>query len=199
MSEQENEKITNFLFEMGTVRKLPRMHRQSLLTNDDSDNIASHTFRVAIIAWILAKRESSDLYKTLMMALLHDTKEARSGDHNWIHKRYAKLYEDEIINAQMGELPFSDFKEIVNEFQNRESKEAIIAKDADLLDEVLLLREYEWQGNKEAQIWLRGKSGEKQNKQLKKLQTESAQNLGKQILEQNPSDWWDNLWTPKNR
>lgn len=199
MSEQENEQITNFLFEMGTVRKLPRMHRQTLLTNDDSDNIASHSFRVAIIAWILAKKENADPYKTAMMGLLHDTKEARSGDHNWVHKRYTKVYEDEIIKEQMKQLPFNDFKEIADEFQERESKEAIIAKDADLLDQILLLREYEWQGNKEAQIWLRGKSGDSQNRQLTNLQTESAQNLGKQILEQNPSDWWDNLWTPKNR
>ena len=50
-------KIVNFLFEIGTLRKIPRAHQQVLLTQDLSDNIASHSYRVAMIAWFLAKME----------------------------------------------------------------------------------------------------------------------------------------------
>jgi len=32
----KNKRITNFLFEIGTMRKLLRMHRQNLLTDDMS-------------------------------------------------------------------------------------------------------------------------------------------------------------------
>src|SRR3990167_9279189 len=142
-------RIANFLFEIGTMRKLPRMHRQTLLTNDDSDTIASHSYRVALIAWILAKEEGADPYKTVMMALLHDMAEARTGDHNCVHKRYIKIFEDEINKDQLGTLPYSDLEKLVEEYRERKSIESVVAKHADMLDQILLLREYEWQGNKE--------------------------------------------------
>lgn len=192
-------RLANFLFEVGTMRKLPRMHRQTLLTGDDSDTIASHSFRVALIAWILAKEEGADVYKAVMMGLLHDMGEARTGDHNWVHKRYVKIYEDEVRKEQVGSLPFPDFAQLLQEYEERKSPEAMIAKNADLLDEVLLLREYEWQGNKEAGVWLHGKGKARGNEQLKKLTLASAKRLGKKLYVVSPSEWWDDLWTSKNR
>lgn len=192
--------IINFLYEVGTMRRLPRMHRQVLLNDDMTDTIASHSYRVAVIAWFLAKIEGADLYKTLAMGLFHDIAEARTGDHNWLHKKYVKTNEDEVLEDQLGGLPFPDLKELMDEYEKRESKEAIVAKQADILDQIFLLREYEWQGNKEAMIWLYGKEGsEKGAQQLKKLTLPSAIELGKMIYEVAPSEWWDSLWTSKNR
>ena len=181
------------------MRKLMRMHRQLLLTDDMSDSIASHTYRVTLIGWTLAKMEEVDPYKVVMMCLIHDMGEVRTGDHNWLHKRYIKSFDDEIAKEQLGTLPFPDLKDFLEEYEERESKEALIAKDADLLDQILLLREYEWQGNKEASVWLRGKGNLEGNEQFKKLQTGSAQELGKTIFNRPPSDWWNNLWTGDNR
>lgn len=194
-----NRRIVNFLFEVGTMRRLPRMHRQVLLNDDFSDTIASHSYRVAIIAWLLAKIEQADPYKAMAMGMIHDLSEARTGDHNWLHKRYIKLYEDEAREDQLGNLPFSDLNDLAKEYEKRESKEAIITKQADLLDQILLLREYEWQGNKEAAIWLRGKPGEDASPKLNNLTLPSAIELGKKIYEVAPSEWWENLWTSKNR
>lgn len=193
------QRIANFLYEVGTMRKLPRMHRQTLLTDDTSDTIASHSYRVALIAWHLAKIEKADPYKTVMMALLHDIAEARTGDHNWIHKRYVKIFEDEIVRDQLGSLPFDDLEMLATEYEKRESAEAIITKQADLLDQILLLREYEWQGNREAKLWLYGEASHKGRCQLDKLTLESAKQLGEQIYAVAPSAWWENLWTSKNR
>lgn len=196
-----NRSIANFLFEMGTMRRLPRMHRQVLLNDDMTDNIASHSYRVAIIAWFLAKIENVDTFKTMAMGLFHDIAEARTGDHNWLHKKYIKVYEDEVLKDQLTNLPFTDLKELMDEYEKRESKESIVAKQADIIDQILLLREYEWQGNKEAMIWLHGKDSDssKAYSQLKKLTLPSAINLGKMIYEVSPSEWWENLWTSKNR
>jgi putative hydrolases of HD superfamily len=198
--DNNSKRITDFLFELGTMRKLPRMHQQMLLSQDLSDNIATHSYRVTIIAWFLAKLENADPYKTVMMALLHDTKEVRSGDHNYVHKKYIKVFEDEISKDQLGDLPFADLFEIDQEFEARESKEAIIAKDADLIDQILLLKEYTHQGNKEAEIWLSGKgNADKENVQYHNLKTDSAKKLGREILDAAVSEWWENIWTPKNR
>ena len=74
-----------------------------------------------------------------------------------------------------------------------------LVKEADTLDQILLLREYAWAGNKEAEMWLHGKGGDKEATQLSKLKTDIGKELGKAIYEVAPSDWWNNLWTSKNR
>ncbi len=193
-------KVTNFLFEIGTMRKIARMHRQVLLTDDLSDSIASHSFRVAMIGWLLAEAEEVDVAKVTMMCLIHDTEESRTGDHNWVNKKYVKIFNNDVINDQLGSLPFNSFERLAREYEERQTPEAIIAKDADYLDQLLLLREYEHQSNREAAIWLRGKGQEdKENEQIKRLKTKSAQAIGQQILQTTPSAWWDNLWTAENR
>lgn len=72
MDKNKTKQLIGFFFEVGTLRKVARAHRQTLLTDDLSDNIASHSFRVGIIGWQLAKIERADCYKVVMMCLLHD-------------------------------------------------------------------------------------------------------------------------------
>lgn len=197
---KSDERIADFLFEVGTMRKLIRIHRQPFLSDDVSDNIASHSYRVAIIGWILAKREGVDPNKVLLMCLLHDIGEVRSNDHNWIHKKYVKIFNDEILADQVGTLPFDDFLKTLEEYEKRESKESILAKEADTLDQILLLKEYEWQGNKEAHKWLYGEKPDLNSRpQLKKLKMESSKELGEVIYTSDPSNWWKNSWTGENR
>jgi putative hydrolases of HD superfamily len=192
-------RITQFLFEVGTMRKIARMHRQALFTDDMSDNIATHTFRVAIIGFFLAKMENVDPSKVVMMCLLHDVPESRSNDHNWIHKRYVSVDEAKIVEEQLGVLLFNDLVEIAKEYRERKSPESIVAKDADVLDQILLLREYVWQGNQEAQEWLGGKRDKHPYNHLKYLKTESAKVLGKTIYDEMPSSWWRDLYTKENK
>ena len=191
---KNTKEITHFLYELGTLRKTARSHRQALLTDDLSDSISSHSYRVTLIGWFLAKLEKVDPYKVVMMCLLHDTSETRTGDQNWIHKKYTKTYEEEAIHDQIKSLAFApDLFEITDEYAQRASKEAKIAKDADLLDQVFLLKEYAWQGNQEAALWLQD------NAQIKLLTSRSAIVLAREIISQNPSDWWSASGWSANR
>jgi putative hydrolases of HD superfamily len=179
------ENLTHFLYELGTLHKVARSHRQALLTDDLSDNISSHSYRVTIIGWFLAKLEKADPYKVVIMCLFHDTSEARTGDQNWINKKYVKAFNLEATQDQLSQI-FSG-QELLNfssEYEKRATLEAKLAKDADLLDQILLLKEYSWQGNQEAADWL------KDNQQVKRLISPSAKHLAKEILTQKPSDWW---------
>ncbi len=186
--------LAAFFYEVGTLRKVARSHRQTLLEDDLSDNISSHTYRVTIIAWFLAMHEKTDPYKTVMMALFHDIPEARTNDHNWVHKKYVKLYEDEVLQDQIKPLPFGDtLFGIISEYELRESKEAKLAKDADLLDQILLLREYEHRGNKEASTWLVGKQDPKH------YFSNTAKKLAKEIRNEEPGSWWHDISTNLNR
>lgn len=181
------------------MRRLQRMHRQTLLVEDSSDTIASHSYRVALIGWHLAKLAEADPYKVVMMCLTHDLGEIRSNDHNWVHKRYVKVYDEEITKDQLGTLPFADLFDIATEYEERESIESQLAKDADIIDQILLLREYEWQGSKEARIWLDGKRSDDNARPLDRITTDVARKLGETLYERSPSEWWKDLWTGENR
>lgn len=189
--------LTNFLFEIGTLRKIARSHRQTLLTDDLSDNIASHSFRVSMIGLFLAQLEKVDVKKVVIMCLTHDIAETRSGDQNWVHKKYLKVFEEEIIESQFSFLPKnSEVTKIAKEYCDRQTLEAKVAKDADLIDQLLLLKEYAWQGNLEAKQWLKNKDHEKM------LFTKSAKKVAREISIQKPSDWWygqDRGWSSKRR
>jgi putative hydrolase of HD superfamily len=194
---EQDVRIARFLFEVGTMRKLARMHRQALITDDMSDNVATHSFRTAFIGFFLAQMEVVDYRKVMLMCLLHDVGEARTNDHNWIHKRYVREDEEQVLEEQLGSLPFPELAELAREYRERKTREAIIAKDADVLDQVLLLREYAWQGNREAQIWLEGKKVQTPYNHLKYLLTDSGKRLGRAIYDEEPSSWWRDLYTNK--
>jgi putative hydrolases of HD superfamily len=195
MEKNKTKTLANFSYELGTLRKIIRAHRQVLITDDTSDNIASHSFRVAILGWFLAKEEKVDPYKVLLMCLFHDVSEARSNDLNWVHKKYVKVFEDEIIKDQFTNLPHEkELLRTLNEYNQRVTKESKVAKDADLLDQILLIEEYSYQGNEEAKLWKKGKGTH-----VKKLTSNSARKLAKEIKSQKPSAWWSNIWTPKRR
>ena len=193
-------RLAQFLFEVGTMRKVIRMHRQTLLTDDMSDNIATHSFRAALIGIVLAEMEGANIEKVALMGLIHDLGEARTNDHNWIHKRYVGEDEPLVLDEQLGTLPFPFLYDLAKEYHERKTLEAIVAKDADVLDQVLLLREYAWQGNKEAERWLAGKRNpQPYNYVVQYCKTESAKTLGRALYDEDPSSWWENLYTNKRR
>ena len=52
---------------------------------------------------------------------------------NYVNKRYVKVYEEEILKEQLKGLTENDsLLEIVQEYEERKSKEAKLVKDADL-------------------------------------------------------------------
>ncbi len=190
-------KMVSFFYEIGSLRKIARAHQQALMSQDLSDNIASHSFRTAIIGYFLAEELNADSGKVMKMCLLHDIEEARCGDQNWVHKRYVKVFEEEIRKEQLTNVPNStELQKISEEYQERKTLEAKIAKDADLLDQNLLLKEYQLQGNKEAERWLKA---EGENEQEKLMFTDLAKEMSEEIKTQEPTSWWDSLWTSKRR
>lgn len=182
------QKIVNYLFEVGTLKKIIRGHRQVFHTNDLSDNIASHSHRVAVIGYFLAKEESADLGRVLQMCIFHDTPETRSGDQTWIHKRYVSVEESRILDDQLGSIdPKGELLEVNEEYQARKTLEAKVAKDADNLDQYLLVKEYVLQGNKEAEAWLaEDVSGI--------FYTETARKLYSTLIQTDPTGWTNGLY-----
>ena len=199
LTDEETARMAQFLFEVSTMRKIARAHRQPLLTNDLSDNIATHSFQTAVIGLVLANMEGADVSKVVLMCLTHDMGEARTGDQNWVNKRYVTVDESLVFKEQIGTLPFPWLVELCLEYQERTSPEALVAKDADVLCQVMLLKEYALQGNKEARVWLDGKTRQRPYAYLDRVKTVSGKALGRALYDEDPSSWWANLWTEKRR
>ncbi len=173
-------KIADFLFEIGTLRNMKRMHCQTL--PQANDTIASHSFEAAITGIILAKMEKADENKVLKMCLFHDIAEARTGDANFMHSHYAEMEEAGAVKDQLSGTPLKkEIIEILDEYVKRESIESIVAKDADLINQTLLQCDY-LKESKDLARWNRHS--------MKRLKTKSAKALAKIIIRKNPFDWF---------
>ncbi len=180
----------NFLFEIGMLKRIPRSGYQFLGTGEES--VAEHSFRVAVIAYMLAKNEpKADTRKAVLMSLFHDFHEARTGDHNYVNKKYVAVNEDDAINDLARGLPFGqEIASLINEFNSRETIEAKLARDADQIDFILELKRQKDLGNQSAAQWLQYS--------VKRLVTGFAKKLADEITCTDSSDWWfeknEELW-----
>lgn len=69
----------NFLIEVGKLKKIKR--RGWVLRGiKDPETIAAHTFRMALMAWILCCRKKLNSNKIIKMSLIHDLCEVCAGD-----------------------------------------------------------------------------------------------------------------------
>jgi putative hydrolase of HD superfamily len=117
------------------------------------------------------------------MCLFHDLHEARTGDHNYVNKRYVHVYEEKAIQDLAQELPFGDeIISLTQEFSDGDSLEARISRDADQIDLILELKEQQDLGNESAGEWLYYAE--------KRLLTESAKSLAKEVMNTKFTDWW---------
>lgn len=183
-------KIVNFLFEIATLRRLTRSHRQMIAAV--SDNISDHSFRVAVIGMILAKLEKCDEDKVLKMCLFHDVLEARTGDANFINQQYLDIREEEARFDQMEGLPIAkEILALLEEYEDRKSKESIVAKDADLLDQMVLQQEYLFKDKENAKRW--------HDHSQRMLKTKSAKKIALQIRKTNPFKWLYQLAKQKRK
>lgn len=182
--DKEFEKIVDFIFETGTAVNILRGQHQGL--PQSRDTIASHSFRTAVIGLILAGLEKADSDKVMKMCLLHDLAELRTGDANFINKFYRVEKEEEAINDQWSGL--STGKETINllsEYNARKTKEAVVAKDSDILDQIFLQREYLLESPLDFKKWHEFAS--------QGLKTVSAKEIAKLASKTNPLKWIYNL------
>jgi Predicted hydrolases of HD superfamily len=76
-----------FCFEAGMLKKMRRTGYPFLGSGGES--IADHCFRAALIGFHLALgQEGVDAGRVALMLMHHDLPEARTGDFNYMHKRY---------------------------------------------------------------------------------------------------------------
>jgi putative hydrolase of HD superfamily len=172
----------HFLFEVGMLKKTPRSGFQFLGTGEES--VAEHSFRTAIIGYLLARKDPrADPHKTILMCLFHDIHEGRTGDLNYVNKKYVQVDEEAAVHDLSQNLPFGgELIELIREYNAAESPEACISKDADQLDLILELKTQHDLGNKYAEEWL--------YYAIQRLTTENGKTMAQEILGTDSTDWW---------
>lgn len=174
--------IANFLFEAGMLKRTPRTGFQFL--GSGAESVAEHIFRTVYIGYALGNlAQNVDVNKLIKMCLFHDLPEARTGDLNYVNKKYVTADVENAVDDLAATVPFGkEIRELVLEFEIGESTEAKLASDADQLELILALKEYKDLGNKYADEWL--------EYAIKRLKTETARQLATTILETDSSLWW---------
>ncbi|HDZ91770.1 MAG: HD domain-containing protein [Deltaproteobacteria bacterium] len=175
-------RIVEFLFETGMLKRSPRTGYQFLGSGGES--VADHSFRTAVIAYVLASMEPEvNRERLILMCLFHDLPEARTGDHNYVNKKYVQVDEGKAIRDQVNGLDFArEIISLAEEFNVADTLEARLSKDADQLDLILELKEQSDLGNPHARDWL--------SFAVKRLLTESGKKLAEEILASEHDSWW---------
>lgn len=172
-----------------TLLQMPRAHKRTLWTAFDT--IASHSYHVATIAYILCKLEwlsDEDAQRGCSMAVFHDLAEARTGDHDFISKKYNICDEEKAVSHQFANCPWEEWlKDLLHEREARETHISLCVKDADHLAQIYHEWVLMWQGNALAKQWFEGD----QEKRVPFMKTRSAKDLAKLMLTSNPNErWW---------
>ena len=189
MRRKDDIKLLDFIAEAGMLKRV-RRSGWWVLGIKDAETVAEHSFRCAVIAYIIACMEKVSPYKALLMSIFNDIHEARINDLHKMAQRYVEFRkaEDKAFKEQIGNLPKAIKQElsvIRKEYRKQNTKQAIIARDADILECLIQAREYEEHGFKEASRFMK--------KAPKFLKTESAKRLWDLAKRTNLNEWWEKL------
>ncbi len=174
-------KIVSFIFEAGLLNRFKRSGFDFLGTGNQ--NISSHSFRTAVISYILAERLNADSSKAVLLSLFHDIPETRTGDINYFQKQYVEKNEMKAVEDIAGNIKeLSLLPALISEFNNGSCMEAEIARDADVLELIFILKEELDNGNKQAEIWAKDA--------LKRLKLSDSIKIAETALSIKSYDWW---------
>lgn len=174
--------IADFLFEVGILKKVPRTGYAFFGTGGES--VAEHIARTACVGYALAHMQGGvDPLQVAFMCLVHDLPEARTGDLNYVNKKYVQADEEKAIREQTAPLPFGpEIKAAMTEFNVRETQASLLANDADQIELLLQLKELGDAGNPRWEEWA--------SYCVQRLKTDEGKELAKRVLERDSSDWW---------
>lgn len=156
----------------------------------DPESVADHCFRTAIIGLYLAHAEGLDPHQVTSMALLNDIHEARINDlhkmgHYYIDFKAAekKVFADQVA-AMDG--PVKDILTAAREaYDAQATPEAVLARDADILECLIQAKEYADDGHAKAKLFLK--------RAPEHLKTASARAVWERLASWDSSEWWQDV------
>ena len=157
---------------------------------DEPESVADHCFRCAVIGFYMAFEEKADPYRVMAMTLFNDIHEARINDLHKMGHYYIdfKTAEKKVFKDQVSALPArvkAALEDVRGDYDAQHSREALIARDADILECLVQAREYMAHGFPVAEKFLQ--------RAPNFLKTRTAQKLWKDLEKWDPTVWWENV------
>ena len=179
----------NFFAEAGLLKRVKRSGWW-VAGIENPETVAEHSFRCAVIAYYIAHSEGVDPYKAVTMALFNDIHEARINDlhkmgHYYIEFRAAeqRVFADQIARLEVKAK--THLKASRTAYEAQQSKESLVARDADILECLLQAKEYMDNGYPVAKTFFKRAPDH--------LKTNTARKLWKQALSWSSHDWWQGV------
>ena len=173
----------NYLNEVGMLNRTPRSGFAFLGSGEQS--VAEHIQRTMHVAFVLARMsgEKIDELRLLRLVLFHDLPEARTSDHNYVNRKYVTEDLDKVLDDGARAWAYGDeIVAAIREFESGESPEACLAKDADQLELLLMLKEQADLGKPNVDEWI--------TPLLARLKTAAGTRLADEILGTRWDAWW---------
>ncbi|OXM60148.1 HD domain-containing protein [Amycolatopsis vastitatis] len=179
-----SEPLASFGYELGLLKRVRRSGWWHAGVRDP-ESVGEHSLRAAQLAALIAAEEGASPERAAFLAVWHDTQETRTGDLPLTAVDYLRKPEPREITAdQTAALPQHSrdlVREAVDEYETRESAEALCAKDADKLEMLLQALEYRDIGVRPVDEWIESSR--------KGLTTETARKIAEAALTMSPLSW----------
>ena len=173
----------NYLNEVGMLNRTPRSGFAFLGSGEQS--VAEHIQRTMHVAFVLARMSGAkiDELRLLRLVLFHDLPEARTSDHNYVNRKYVTEDLDKVLDDGARAWAYGDeIVAAIREFESGESPEACLAKDADQLELLLMLKQQADLGKPNVDEWI--------TPLLARLKTAAGKRLADEILGTRWDAWW---------
>ena len=171
----------DFLFELGQLKRVKRSGWW-VAKVPNPESVAEHSFRAAVIAFVIAEGEGKgNAGDYAVAALLHDSCETRLGDRHKISQRYLRKgnSEKKARKDQLEALP----KQLRASISGLPDDD--IVRDADLLECAVQAKEYFDCGYRDAKDWIQ-RAG-------RGLKTKTAKRLFSELKRADSGKWWRGL------
>ncbi|MCA9405245.1 MAG: HD domain-containing protein [Candidatus Omnitrophica bacterium] len=179
----------NLFAEAGLLKKIKRSGWW-VAGIKDPESVAEHCFRCAVIGYYMAHLEKVDPMKVMAMCLFNDLHEARINDlhkmgHHYIDFRKAeeKVFKDQ--TEQLDDQVKKEMRSFRTEYDQQNSDESIVARDADILECLLQAKEYYDNGHLKARKFF--------VKAPDHLKTKTAKQLWQTIKNWDSGQWWEDV------
>ena len=192
MSDQHLTEIIAFAHEAGHLKNTVRSG-WLLPGVRDPESVAEHSYRVGVLAFVIAACEGANADRAATLGLFHDLPESRIADVPSVGKKYVATSPPHDIAAdQTAGLPTELAARIVAAVDEHESAktpdataESRCSRDADKLECLLQAREYQQQGYTELDEWVRSSA--------EAMTTATGKALAQAAIEVTPSTWWNSF------
>jgi putative hydrolase of HD superfamily len=181
--------IARYIFEAGQLKRVKRSGWWGAGI-DDPESVAEHSFRTAIIGYLLGVLAGADPQLVCAICVFHDMEETRTNDSHIVANKYLDVIPGKsAFRDQVADLPNEVASSILDIAYSSEvegdSLEKDLAHDADLLECMIQAIEYREQGHRDVEDWITNcKRG---------LRHPISIELAKVCLRTPPGSWWDEI------